>query len=400
MAKTKKAPIPKDFMRKDITKSGRRIRIALIFNHPFWLGGGERSFFELIRSIDRERFEPIVIVPERGEIQDKCVEKEISSFVASFPPLKDLLLGTPVRALINLIKLLKSISTEIIHVNGSRVGLYGGIAGRLLQVPVIWHVRETVQDLFFYDGFLASLARCIICVSKSVQSKRFARFGKSINHKIAVVYNGVDTVRFRKLNKARQSIRKGLEIRDEILFGIVGNIVPLKAHDVFLKALGKVKEGKPDLPIKVLIVGRVLDNLFYEKIRSIVSQMNLSRKIIFLPHSDMIVQVFSAMDVFVLPSRREGFSRSLLEAMSCGLPVLATRINEIEEAVVDGENALLVSTDDEEAMATAIIRLSEDGTIRKNMGERNRIRVAENFDLKRHAESVEKIYDRVLNRKL
>lgn len=399
MAKTKKAPISKGFMRKNITNSSRRTKIAFVFNHPFFLGGGERSFFELIRSIDRERFEPIVIIPERGEIEEKCAEGEIQSFVASFPPLKDLLLGTPARALLDLIKLLKKINAEIIHVNGSRVGLYGGIAGRLLRVPVIWHVRETIQDLFFYDGTLASLAQAIICVSKSVHSKRFARFGKKINHKIAVVYNGVDTARFRKINEARQSLRKELKIKDETLFGIVGNIIPLKAHDFFLKGLGEAKERKPDIQVSVLIAGHVLDKSFDEKIRLIVSQMNMTRKIIFRPHSDEIAQVFSALDVFALPSRREGFSRSLLEAMSCGLPVLATKISEIEEAVVEGENAFLVNTGDEEAMANAIIRLTEDETIRKDMGERNRTRAVELFNLRRHAESVEMIYDSVLHRK-
>ena len=85
--------------------------------------------------------------------------------------------------------------------------------------------------------------------------------------------------------------------------------------------------------------------------------------------------------------------------MSCGLPVLATKISEIEEAVVEGENAFLVNTGDEEAMANAIIRLTKDETIRKDMGERNRTRAVELFNLRRHAESVGMIYDSVLHRK-
>ena len=110
-------------------------------------------------------------------------------------------------------------------------------------------------------------------------------------------------------------------------------------------------------------------------------------------YSDKIVEIFSALDIFVLPSRREGFSRSLLEAMSSGLPVLATKLSEIEEAVPNGENAILVNFNDVENLAAAIIQLYEDEKLRTKLGARNRKRVVGEFDLLSYAKTTEYIYD-------
>jgi glycosyltransferase involved in cell wall biosynthesis len=105
------------------------------------------------------------------------------------------------------------------------------------------------------------------------------------------------------------------------------------------------------------------------------------------------------MDVFVLSSKSEGFSRALLEAMSSSLPILATRISEIEEAVADQKNALLINFEDVQSMASAIVTLANDEALRKRMGKKNRERAIEKFDLKGHAVAVENLYRKLTSRK-
>lgn len=382
---------------RDISEDFQRKKVAYIFNHHFFLGGGEKSFSELIRATDRKKFQPVVISPKKGEIEENLSKEKIKVFVTPFPSLKHCLVHSPASSLSKLVNLLRNTEVDIIHVNGSRACLYSGIAGQMLGVPVIWHVRETIRDFLLYDGFLACLAKTIICVSKGVEFTRFGRFGWWINKKIEVVYNGVDPNKFKKEKAAREKVRKDLRIRNEVLFGIVGNIIPLKGQDFFLRGLAKAKRTKPDLLMKTLIIGRPLDPPFNETVHRIVRDMNLSGDVIFRPYSEQITDIFSALDVFALPSRREGFSRSLLEAMSSGLPVLATRLCEIEEAAVGGKNAILVDFGDEERMASGIIKLCEDKMLRKSMGEKNRKRVAGQFDLRAHAKSVERIYRRLLS---
>ena len=379
-------------------KSSRRPRIAYVFNHSYLLGGGEISLSELIRSIDKNRFEPVVIVPNDGEIKTSHEEKKIKVLINSLPSLKHITLGKPAQSLVTLSRILKANAVDIIHANGSRACLYGGLAGRFLGIPVIWHVRESLKDSFVYDGLLVLLAQIVVCVSKSVQIKRFARYGNLMKTKGIIVYNGVDTQKFKKSETRRQSFRKLLNIRgNDILFGVVGNIIPRKGQDFLVRGLDRARIRKPNLSVKTLFIGRALDSAFDETLHQMVLNRNLGGEVIFMGYTEQITDIFSALDVFVLPSKSEGFSRSLLEAMSSGLPVLATRTGEIAEAVIEGLNGILIDYNDVEEMASAIIKLSENETLRENMGNENRQRAVGHFDLKSHANSIETLYVNLLS---
>jgi len=374
----------------------RKKTVAFIFNHSFYLGGGEISFFEFIRSLDQNRFEPIIIVPNNGEIEKELTSLNFQVFVNPILSIKKMFSGLPIIHLLRIINILKNNSVDIIHVNGSRACAYGGVSGRLLGIPVIWHVRETINDFLLYDGLLALLSSAIISVSSGVQSKRFTRFGQRIKTKTNIVYNGIDTHKFRRNSTARYEFRRNLKVDEHILlFGIAGNILPLKGHDFFLKAFAQAKDRCFNLAAKILIIGRPLDSEFDKEIHQLVMDMNLEDDVVFLGHSKNMLAILSALDVFLLPSQREGFSRSLLEAMSVGLPVLATRIDEIEEAVTDGENAILVNYNDVNAMAAAIVKLAEDEQLREKMGKANRKRVVQKFDLASHTKAIQNIYSRL-----
>jgi len=379
------------------SKNSTRPRIAFVFNHDFFLGGGERSFSELIQNLNRRIYNPIVVVPGQGEIKEYFEGNEASVLVTPFPPLKYILIGHPVFSLVAFCRVLKENCVNIIHANGSRACFYSVLAGRMLSTPVVWHVRETIKDFFFYDGFLGSLAKIIICVSRGVQSKRFERFGTKIGDKIRIIYNGVDTQAFRTDGNKREKTRKKLGVKEnEILYGIIGNFIPLKGQDFFLRALARAKEQRPGLRVTLLMVGRALDPTFEKALRRLVSGLKLDSTVLFHDYTQNIAEIFSALDVFVLPSKREGFSRSLLEAMSCGLPILATRLDEVEEAVSRDEGGILIDFGDVEKMGSAIITLCENSGLRKEMGGRNRKRAIERFSLRAHAESVQEIYTKLL----
>ncbi len=381
-----------------ISKRHKRITIGFIFNHSFFLGGGEISFFELIRKLDRERFKPIVIVPAVGEIERKLKYNDIEVHSILLPSIKKILNSSPLRGLFNLIKLLKESKIDVIHTNGSRACFYSAIAGRILKIPVIWHVRESLKDLLLYDCLLATLANAIICVSKSVQLKRFGRFRRQINKKICVVYNGIDTNKFQVSDGSRFEVRTRLSMKaNDILIGLVGNIIPRKAQDIFLKGFAKAKQLRPDIAVKVLLIGRHLDKRFSIYLRRLVTDLDLHSNVIFHEFSDEISNIFSALDIFVLSSKSEGFCRSLLEAMSCGLPIIASKIEEIQEAVVDKMNAILVDINDIDKMVFAIITLCEDSSLRNEMGILNRKIAVKQFSLSSHIVAIESIYDGLLD---
>jgi glycosyltransferase involved in cell wall biosynthesis len=240
---------------------------------------------------------------------------------------------------------------------------------------------------------LAFLATKIICVSNGVKRKRFKRFGSWAARKIIVIYNGVDTKKFTKKNSDRKYIREKLGVDQDItLFGIIGSIIPIKGHDFFLRGFVRAKLKNPDLHLQLLIIGRKLDTSYFRKITKFILENNLNENVIIKNYSQNIREIFSAIDTLALPSQREGFSRSMLEAMSCGLPILATKISEVEEAIIDNKNGILVEYMDIEKMASAIIKLCNSKSMRNEIGTRNRLIVDRKFNLISHAKAIGSLY--------
>jgi len=376
-----------------------KIKVAFVFNHAFFLGGGEISLSELIRTLNKDYFEPTIMVPSSGEIEAFFEKQGIQALVTPFPPLKEALFN-PLTSTGSFVTGLKQTKPDIIHANGSRVCFYSVLAGRALGIPVVWHVRETLKDLLFYDAFLGLASKSIVCVSKSVAAKRFGRFGPLLEKKVTVVHNGVDTSRLVRDEQERDQVRTRLALQNhEVLFGMLGNIIPRKGYEFFLQSLAEAKKLNGQLSAKVLIVGRQLDAEYHAMLLRLISDLHLRDSVLFQDYSENVRALLSAMDVFALSSKSEGFSRALLEAMSSALPILATRISEIEEAVADPENARLIGFGDVQSMASAIVTLANDEALREKMGEKNRERAVEKFDLKAHAGAVENLYRKLTSRK-
>lgn len=369
-----------------------RDAIACIFNHSFFLGGGEISFYELIRLLGESQFKPLAIIPDYGEIGNQLNDISIPVEICFMPSIRKPFTGNPFLSLARLTKLLKEKNIALIHANGSRACLYAGLSGKLLNIPVIWHVRETKTDYSLYDGLLGFLSRKIICVSKSVSKKRFGRFGHWLNNKIVTVYNGVDPIKFTPKLLERKRIRNHLEVNGGLLFGSVGNIIYRKGYDVFIKAMVEVVLRRPELNIKFIMMGHILDEPYYKSLKELSSSSLLKDKIIFHPYSRDVASYLSAMDVFVMPSRSEGFSRALLEAMCFGLPVIASKISEIEEAVSNDVNGILVPVGNIHAMADAIIKMTKNHPLRRSMGGMNKEKIIRLFSLEKHTQQIQQIY--------
>ena len=360
------------------------------------LGGGEGSLFDLIRSLNKDRFSAIAFVPASGDIQERIESHGIPVFVSPLPALKSALPWRPPSALGRLISTLMLSKPAIIHANGSRACLYCALAGRILGIPVLWHVRETIKDLFLYERFLFGLSTRVVCVSESVKIKRFGSFPRKWKTKLRVVHNGVDTSIFRMDLTTREKTRKDLVIKEnEILFGMVANYIPLKGQDFLLKALAALKKSDPALSFKVLLIGRNLDRAFHGQLLHLAAENQMLDAVIFRDYTERIAEIYPALDIFVLPSKREGFSRSLIEAMSTGLPVIATRLAEIEEAVVDEENGLLVRYDDVQGLALGMLRLAKDKALRSAMGASNRAKAEKQFSLQSHVRSIQMVYSEI-----
>ncbi len=120
--------------------------------------------------------------------------------------------------------------------------------------------------------------------------------------------------------------------------------------------------------------------------------MDIKERIIYKSFCTNIEEILSTIDVFVLASEREGFSRSMLEAMSCSLPIIATKISEIEEAIIDNQNGLLVEFKNHKKMASAILTFYKNENLRKEIGARNRLAVDRKYNIISHAKEFGSLY--------
>jgi glycosyltransferase involved in cell wall biosynthesis len=219
------------------------------------------------------------------------------------------------------------------------------------------------------------------------------------NERSETVYNGIDLTRF-DLMQAGEGIRsefgRGEETR---LLGTIGHFASLKGYEELMAAAkGLVGRG---YDIKVVLVGDDIyrhSRSYKEKLLSLVGSAGLRDRVIFTGFREDIPELLASFDIFVLPSRSEGFGRVNLEAMAMARPVISTNIGGIPEVVLDGITGILVPPGDSEALSRAITVLLDDPHLRDCMGRAGRRRVEKHFSLQTHVRRIQEIYDRILGR--
>ena len=197
--------------------------------------------------------------------------------------------------------------------------------------------------------------------------------------KLVVIHNGVDISRFEPVGSPaeRARLRADLKIPESVfVVTIVAALRPEKNHEMLLQAAAELSGGE----YLFLVVGEGEEE---QGLRELAGQLSLGDSIRFMGRRKDIPDILSASDLFVLCSHPvvENFTLSVLEAMSCGLPVVSTRVGSIETILEEGTEGVLVETGDREALIDAIRALREDGARRRNIGVRARRKVVERFSL-------------------
>lgn len=370
------------------------MRILFIANKTDVFSGGQISLLELLRRLDRSRFDPFVLCPGEGELAEKVRHMDMKVEVLKMPTAKTINIKRLMRTKKALRSIIRQYDVDIVHTNGSRAQFYASLAVKHTRANLLWHVRESIKDIPVYDRFLARSANRIVCVSQAVKRSRFGGYPK-LEPKIDVIYNGVDTLKFSRDERIRMSLRDELGIGDgKVLLGIVGLLVPLKGHPFLFESLRLLVEEYPDM--RLLVLGKSIDERYAARLKHMTVEMGIQKNVIFGGARDDMKAVFSALDIFILPSQREGFSRVLLEAMACSLPIIATDVSGNSEAIVDGESGLLVPYGKVERLAEAIAHLVKDSRKAGRLGENARKRAEELFSIEKHVSRMQELYVSIL----
>jgi L-malate glycosyltransferase len=148
--------------------------------------------------------------------------------------------------------------------------------------------------------------------------------------------------------------------------------------------------------LMLYIAGDVLEQLYFNELQSLVKKLDLEQRIQFLGGIRNLESQFSRADIFVLPSRSEGFSNAIVEAMAASLPVIATDVGGNAEAVVDGITGYIVAPEDPDALRTAIEKLLADPAMAMRMGVAGRSQIAERFTTEAMMSGIVAIYRKLL----
>ena len=273
----------------------------------------------------------------------------------------------------------------VVTYHGDWVESYGGLIRRM---GVAFHNKYLVDKLLSYASIIISPSEYYIDGSKFLRKYR---------NKIVVIPNGINLHDF-EIPYSKEECRKklGLPLDKKILL-FFGYLSPYKGPDVLVKAMPKIIRDVPD--VELVFAGK---GVMREELEMLSKVLGIEKNVRFVGFvdDDLKALYYKAADIFCLPSTMstESFGIVNLEAMACGVPIVASKIGGIPDVVKDGENGLLVQPRDSEVLADAIICLLENEDVRERMGKSGRERVKD-YSWERIAEETEKVYEMVLKGK-
>jgi len=214
-----------------------------------------------------------------------------------------------------------------------------------------------------------------------------------------VILHGIDTATFTPPDN-RDQLRENLGLpKGGKIIGCYGRIRAQKGTDVFVDAAIKLAQKHPDLT--AIIMGRATEpyQKFESDLKARVNAANLSDRILFMPEVAVheMAHWYQVLDLFIAPQRWEGFGLTPIEAMACGVPVVATRVGAFEELVVDGKTGILIEAGKVDLMADAADRLLSDDNFRQSCSAAALAHIEAGFKLQREADEIIQLYRQLLS---
>jgi glycosyltransferase involved in cell wall biosynthesis len=363
--------IPSTIPDEEKTKQAALPHVLLVVDQfPKSLGGGERIVLKLAALLPQYGY--------RVSILTFFIHPESSIFVT--PPscpvytlaLRRTYDFTALRAAFELRDFLREQEVRIVQTFFESSDIWAGFVVKTLsRARLVWSRRDmgilrSRKHSISYR-LMAGVPDRVFAVSEQVR-RHCIEVDRVDPARVETIYNGLDLV---------DSPVKALSSKDAVLVTTVGNVRHVKGHDLFIRAAAVVAQRFPQASFS--IAGEVLEPEYFESLQSLVRELKLSERFHFTGGVTNVPEHLATANLFVLPSRSEGFSNAIIEAMAASLPVVATDVGGNAEAVKDGVSGFIVSPEDTAALAEAISRILEDPQRAAEMGAAGKMLVAERF---------------------
>ncbi len=381
-------------------------KIIYLVTQSEW-GGAQKYIYDLATHLPKDEFKVLAAAGEgNGELFNRLKEKQIPTYhlkhtVRAIRPIKEIL------AFFELLKLFKKEKPDIIHLNSSKISILGSLAGKIYASHVShptfriiytshgWVFNEplpfwTKKLYYILEKLTASLKDKIICVS---EYDRGVALKKKISSpsKLITIPNGIglNPGDFLNQQSARLELQKipGSASRvPRSAIGTIANLYPTKGLQYLIEAASNLLKDNPDLIF--MIIGEGDER---KKLESLIKQYNLTDNFFLLGNIKDAYKYLKAFDIFVLPSVKEGWPYTLLEALRAGLPIIATRVGGIPEIITDNENGLLVPPANPDSLQKAIKKLLADSELTTRL-QQNSLASSNEFTLQQTLQKTLRLY--------
>ncbi len=395
-------------------------RILRILNR-FNLGGPTLNATYLTKYLSPE-FETLLIGGKAGEEEknsDFILKNEGVDFQVIEEMIRPVNLTQDIRAYKIISKIIKEFKPDIVHTHASKAGALGRYAAHKHNVPVIVHTfHGHVFDAYFnmvktslyeqIERYLAKISDKIIAISDNQKHELSEVYKICHPDKIKVIPLGIDLHKFTyNVEEKRSTFRKTYNLdEDEIAIGIIGRLVPIKNHDLFLKSFKKIKETSPK-KVRAFIIG---DGEMKEHLKKLTSELNLDfintygipknnekASVTFTSWIKEVDKVLAGLDIVALTSLNEGTPVSLIEAQASSKAIVTTDVGGVRNVVRSNETALLTPSNDINAFTTKLLSVVDNDELRLKLSTNSCAKkIIEKFGYERLCKDMKALYYELL----
>lgn len=325
----------------------------------------------------------------------------------SLHPIKDF------RSYQDIVKIIREFKPDIVHTHAAKSGTLGRLAAINEGVPVVVH---TFHGHIFHSYFSPLKTKIFLAIERylskkstktiAISNKQFEELCHDFKidkaEKFEIVPLGFDLKRFNENKEAkRQEFRAKYNIKEhEIAIGIIGRLVPVKNHDLFLEAFKAAKNNTQE-KIKAIIIG---DGELKEEIfaKAAALQLNINNEnaddtdIVFTSWIKEVDKALPGLDIVALSSLNEGTPVSLIEAQAAAVPIVSTRVGGIEDVVLENETALLSDKTDMKSFSDNLVKLINSKELRESFSKKGLANVEHKFSYTRLVSDISVLYNKLL----
>jgi len=370
------------------------------------IGGPAIHAILLTEGLNRDKFESILVTGkvESAEADMMYLANQkgvrpivIPELMRQIRPFRDML------AFLKIFSLIWREKPDIVHTHTAKAGALGRLAALLYNLlrknkktKLVHTFHGTVFESYFgkistvifiwIERVFAQFSDKIVAVSGKVKEDLLSlRVGNS--QSLTVIHLGLELDRF-------LSISASPHMNSAVRVGIIGRLVPIKNHRMFLEAAKMIKDAQK-IKTRFFIIG---DGELREELEYYAARLGLDKEVIFLGWQNNLEDIYRDLDIVALTSLNEGMPVSLIEALAAGRPVIATDVGGVRDLIGDNEQGILVKSRDAGALASGIIKLADNPGLRQDLGSRGRDFVRARFGKERLFKDIELLYNSLFNK--